>query len=187
MNAFKASLHPADVSVHVASRREQSVNGAHSRPGSAESSHVEGLLHLVAEGEDGVLHASNAASLITLQTTDTAHKRPYTICRALHLGRHCTLQSAISFPKRCQRHTSWLAGRVQGCEDRALLAGPDKLERQAEAGELLGLQRLYVCTALSNQPNGGLAEPLKVNPTATRYHLSSCALLCQHAVLSDSY
>ena len=41
-------------------------------------------------------------------------------------------------------------------------AGHDQLERQAEAGELLGLQRLYVCTALSNQPNGGLAEPLKV-------------------------
>ena len=41
-------------------------------------------------------------------------------------------------------------------------AGSGKLERQAEAGELLGLQRLYVCTALSNQPNGGLTEPLKV-------------------------
>lgn len=38
----------------------------------------------------------------------------------------------------------------------------EKLKEQAEAGELLGLQRLYVCTALSNQPNGGLAEPLKV-------------------------
>ena len=48
-------------------------------------------------------------------------------------------------------------------------AGPEKLERQAEAGELLGLQRLYVCTALSNQPNGGLAEPLKVR-------------WCQHAL-----
>ena len=47
-------------------------------------------------------------------------------------------------------------------ERTAPCAGHDKLERQAEAGELLGLQRLYVCTALSNQPNGGLAEPLKV-------------------------
>lgn len=43
-----------------------------------------------------------------------------------------------------------------------LAAGHAQVERQAEAGELLGLQRLYVCTALSNQPNGGLAEPLKV-------------------------
>jgi len=41
-------------------------------------------------------------------------------------------------------------------------AGHEKLERQVEAGELLGLQRLYVCTALSSQPNGGLAEPLRV-------------------------
>ena len=41
----------------------------------------------------------------------------------------------------------------------------EKLKEQAEAGELLGLQRLYVCTALSNTPNGGLAEPLKVRDT----------------------
>ena len=63
----------------------------------------------------------------------------------------------------------WLEDMPVGCVVRAVAeswpltaAGPEKLERQAEAGELLGLQRLYVCTALSNQPNGGLAEPLKV-------------------------
>ena len=55
----------------------------------------------------------------------------------------------------------------------ALCAGHDQLERQAEAGELLGLQRLYVCTALSNQPNGGLAEPLKV--LCTLYNVLPCS------------
>lgn len=35
-------------------------------------------------------------------------------------------------------------------------------ERRAEAGELLGLQRLYVCTALSNQPRGELSKPPEV-------------------------
>ena len=59
---------------------------------------------------------------------------------------------------------------------KVLSAGHEKLDRQAEAGELLGLQRLYVCTALSSQPNGGLAEPLRVcsNPSlclAWRYAL----------------
>ena len=61
-------------------------------------------------------------------------------------------------------------------------AGPEKLERQAEAGELLGLQRLYVCTALSNQPNGGLAEPLKVRRCqhALRHHISKgCEWYCR--------
>ena len=36
-------------------------------------------------------------------------------------------------------------------------------ERRAEAGELLGLQRLYVTTALSNQPRGQLSKPPEVH------------------------
>ncbi|BDA49325.1 probable 1-phosphatidylinositol-3-phosphate 5-kinase FAB1C [Coccomyxa sp. Obi] len=35
-------------------------------------------------------------------------------------------------------------------------------EQRAEAGELLGLQRLYVTTALSNQPRGELSKPPEV-------------------------
>ena len=34
--------------------------------------------------------------------------------------------------------------------------------RRAEAGELLGLQRLYVTTALTNQPRGELSKPPEV-------------------------
>lgn len=37
-------------------------------------------------------------------------------------------------------------------------------EQRAEAGELLGLQRLYVTTALSNQPRGELSKPPEVHP-----------------------
>ena len=36
------------------------------------------------------------------------------------------------------------------------------VERRAEAGELLGLQRLYVTTALTNQPRGELSRPPEV-------------------------
>lgn len=62
-------------------------------------------------------------------------------------------------------------------------------ERRAEAGELLGLQRLYVCTALSNQPRGELSKPPEVSSShhvhidtslqSHRHHISS--LLCTRA------
>lgn len=35
-------------------------------------------------------------------------------------------------------------------------------EQRAEAGELMGLQRLYVTTALSNQPRGEMSRPPEV-------------------------
>jgi hypothetical protein len=35
-------------------------------------------------------------------------------------------------------------------------------EQRADAGELMGLQRLYVTTALSNQPQGEMSRPPEV-------------------------
>lgn len=40
-------------------------------------------------------------------------------------------------------------------------------ERRAEAGEVLGLQRLYVTTALSNQPRGEMSRPPEVRQIPT--------------------
>ncbi len=39
-------------------------------------------------------------------------------------------------------------------------------EQRAEAGELMGLQRLYVTTALSNQPRGEMSRPPEVRALA---------------------
>jgi hypothetical protein len=51
-------------------------------------------------------------------------------------------------------------------------------ERRAEAGELLGLQRLYVCTTLSSQPRGALSKPPEVAlpPCTSRNTLSRAVM-----------
>ena len=68
-------MHAADVLVHVVARREHSANGVHSRPGSTESSHIEGLLHSEAGEENGALCASDTTYVPTLCSPGSVFRR----------------------------------------------------------------------------------------------------------------